>query len=36
MPQRFIGFVGGSDFDALGAPDGGTGTPLNLKTLVVE
>ena len=32
MPQGFIGFVGGSGFDAAGAPGEGTSTPLNLKT----
>ena len=36
MPQGLIGFVGGADFDAAGAPGGGTSMPSNLKTLVVK
>ena len=36
MPQGFIGFVGGSGFDAVGAPGEGTSALLSRKILVGE
>ena len=36
MLQGFIGFVGGSGFDAVRGPGGVASTLLNLKTLAGE